>query len=170
MSYDNLPSRPDYKGMVTITEGIAWAKAHPGAEAHPTPENTLYLDASKLDFGNLKAEDLKLNVKVSVNLNSFGNFVQSSFNQDLRSTVYALGRVYLTLVDATGKVKVVNDEATDYDWNGGGSWMRRSLIFGEKLRAGLTDNDGFKTFYYGTGTLNPSSARSIAPELGAYDY
>ena len=54
----------------------------------------------------------------------------------------------------SGHVKVVNDEATDYDWNGGGGFIRNSLIDIEKWRTGLNDSSGFKVRYYGVGKLN----------------
>src|SRR5690606_8182011 len=55
--YNGLKDRPDYDGFVTVQEGIDWAKAHPNALDNPTPDNTLYLDASKLDFGNISISD-----------------------------------------------------------------------------------------------------------------
>jgi len=150
-----IESRPDYDGFVSIGEGVDWAKSNPGALQNPTPENTLYIDASKLNFGNIVASDLKNGVGKSspVNLNNAGNFFASSKNVTLASTIYALGRVDLTLLNNSGSVKVVNNSATDYDWNTGGSAVRSSLIGFERWRAQLNNNNGFKTFYYGTGHL-----------------
>ena len=169
-SFKNLPARPDYDGFVTITEGVDWARAHPGAEANPTPENTLYIDASKLDFGNIQASDFKNGVGKSspINLNTFGNFLESSYNTTLRATVYALGRVDMTLVDNNGNVKIVNNEATDYDWNRGGGLVRGTLIEIERRRADVNDIDGFKTFYYGTGKLR--SAPPASPEPATWQH
>ncbi len=162
-SYYELPSRPDYDGFVTIQEGIDWAKSHVGALNNPTPENMLYLDASKLDFGNITAIDFKNGVGKSspIQLNTLGNFLESSTNATLRATVYALGRVDMTLLDNNGSVSIVNDfnksfnRATDYDWNRGGGFPRSQLIDYERRRAGLNDTHGFRTFYYGTGKLRP---------------
>ena len=151
-----IESRPDYDGFVSIKEGVDWAKSNPGALQNPTPRNTLYIDASKLDFGNITTSDLKNGVGESspVNLNTPGNFFASSSNATLASTVYALGRVDLTLLNSDGSVKVVNNSATDYDWNKGGGPVRSTLIDFERWRAELNDTNGFKTFYYGTGQLN----------------
>lgn len=51
--YRGLVDRPDYNGFVTVLEGILWAKKYPNALQNPTPDNTLYVDVSKLDFGSL---------------------------------------------------------------------------------------------------------------------
>lgn len=155
--YTNLPNRPDYDGFVTIREGIDWAKSHPGALQNPTAENMLYIDASKLDFGNISVSDFGNGVGQSspINLNTKGNFAEAQFNYKLASTVYALGRVDVTLLNANGSVKIVNNEATDYDWNKGGSIWRKGLINYERWSEGLDDTHGFKTFYYGTGKLRP---------------
>ncbi|ATL47522.1 hypothetical protein COR50_10280 [Chitinophaga caeni] len=153
--YNSLPNRPDYDGFVTIREGINWAKSHPGALENPSPDNMLYLDASKLDFGNITIGDFNNGVGQSspINLNTKGNFAEAQFNYKLASTVYALGRVNVTLLNTNGSVKIVNNEATDYDWNKGGSIWRRGLINYERWSEGLNDTHGFKTFYYGRGQL-----------------
>lgn len=159
--YNNLPNRPDYDGFVNIREGIDWAKSHVGALKNPTPDNMLYIDASKLDFGNITTSDFKNGVGKSspINLNTKGNFAVAQTNYTLASTVYALGRVYITLLNNTGSVKIVNDfnlpfdRATDYDWNKGGSIWRKGLINYERWSEGLNDTHGFRTFYYGTGQL-----------------
>jgi RHS repeat-associated protein len=153
--YANLSNRPDYDGFVTITEGVDWAKSHPGALENPTADNTLYIDASKLDFGNTATTDFPSeNVPKAVNLFNTGNFAESVTNETLRATVYALGAVDLTLTNRDNKtVTVVNNSATDYDWNRGGGKVRDAAIRLERARAGLNDTHGFKTFYYGTGVL-----------------
>lgn len=73
----------------------------------------------------------------------------------LRNTVYALGRIDVLLLDLMGHVKVVEigDGATDYDWNKGGGLKRNIAITLERLRANVSDQHGFKTFYYGIGTI-----------------
>ncbi|MCO5239981.1 MAG: RHS repeat-associated core domain-containing protein [Chitinophagaceae bacterium] len=153
--YNDLPNRPDYDGFVTIREGIDWAKSHVGALENPTPDNMLYLDASKLDFGNITTANFVNGVGQSspINLNTKGNFAEAQLNYTLASTVYALGRVDVTLLNTNGNVKIVNNEATDYDWNKGGSIWRKGLINYERWSEGLNDTHGFKTFYYGTGRL-----------------
>lgn len=148
-----LPLRPDYDGFLTIDEGVAWAHAHPGALDNPTPDNMVYLDASQLDFGNISSENLDLNEITPVNLFNSSNTRASVFNSTLRATVYALGRVNLRRVHGTA-VEVINDEATDYDWNLGGSRIRRIAISAERARTGLNDTHGFRAYYFGLGNLN----------------
>jgi len=157
--YANLKNRPDYDGFVTITEGVEWAKSHPGALEKPTAENMLYIDASKLDFGNISTESFPSeNVPTAVNLFNKGNFAESSINETLRGTVYALGSISLTLLDRENKTVQVNNSTnnstgTDYDWNRGGGAVRDAAIRTERARTGINDSHGFKTFYYGKGTL-----------------
>lgn len=149
-----LSSRPDYDGFVSIAEGIAWAKEHPNALKKPTPDNTLYIDASKLDFGRLSTSDFK-NVGEIESQNLFDlPLLKSALLYTLRNTVYALGRVDMILVNKKQKtVRIVNNSATDYDWNLGGGTKRDLFIRAERRRAGLNDTHGFKTFYYGLGRL-----------------
>ena len=67
--HDMLPNRPDWDGVVTIAEGIEWAKSHVFAKYAPTPDNTLYLDASKMDFGSLSVSNIGLNEGEQKNVN-----------------------------------------------------------------------------------------------------
>ncbi|MEJ5146936.1 hypothetical protein [Sphingobacterium sp. MYb388] len=61
----------------------------------------------------------------------------------------------------------VNNEATDYDWNSGGGKVRNTLIQVERARTGLADGMGFRTYYYGTGTLNEKRIfRPQYPKVG----
>ncbi len=157
--YENLKNRPDYDGFVTITEGVEWAKSHSGAIDVPTAENMLYIDASKLDFGNISAEFFSsVNEPTMVNLFNKENFKESATNETLRGTVYALGSVSLTLTDRENKTVQINNSTdnstgTDYDWNRGGGAVRDAAIRIERARTGINDTHGFKTFYYGKGTL-----------------
>ena len=154
--YKELPKRPDYDGFVTIEEGIAWAKSHPNALKKPTPDNTLYIDASKLDFGSLSESDFPSVGKITPqNLFNNTNIVESIANPTLLATVYALGRVNMILTDRDrGTVIIENDSATVYDWNVGGETKRNLAI---KLNNSLfkidTQKHGFKVFYYGIGKL-----------------
>lgn len=155
--YVNLKNRPDYDGFVSISEGIAWAKEHPGAITNPTSDNALYLDASKLDFGNLSAGDLIEGVKGNINLFNFVDFTSSKS----RATTYALGNTQMKLLNAkTGAVKLYSD---GYDWDYHDknyvesarppSSTRDRLIWGERKRAGLNDSHGFHVYMYGIGNL-----------------
>lgn len=157
----NLPNRPDYDGFVTVNEGIAWAKQNPEALDNPTADNMLYLNTSKLDFGNISISDFGNGVgkPYPINLLNTGNLSASSGNVKLRGTVYALGRVEMELHDKLGTVSIVNDfnkseRANDYDWNPGGGPLRNSLIRAERARTGLNDNHGFRVYCYGKGLLN----------------
>ena len=151
-----LPERPDWDGFPTIKESVAWAKAHPNALEKPTPDNMLYINSAKLDFGNIPTSRFdKLNEVTPINLFNVGNVAASITNPRLRATVYALGRVNMQLIDKDSKkVKIVNDEATDYDWNRGGRFLRDKLILEERIRHEMNDSHGFKVFYYGIGILN----------------
>ena len=154
--YTNLPNRPDYDGFVTVSEGIEWAKSHPNALKNPTPDNMLYIDASRLDFGALSTSDFpKVGVNTPQNLFSNQNIVESISNPELMATVYALGRVDMILTNrAQGIVKIVNNSATDYDWNVGGGSKRNAFIRINNTLFGINPKiHGFKTFYYGVGKL-----------------
>jgi RHS repeat-associated protein len=150
-----LANRPDWDGFVTIDEGVAWALAHPGALSNPTPDNSLYINSAMLDFGDVSTSSFaQLNTKTAVNLFSAGNTFNSTTNGTLRATVYALGRVNMQLIHrANRQVTIVNDDATDYDWNRGGGFVRDNFIKAERARTGINDSHGFKAYYYGVGTL-----------------
>jgi len=159
--YNSLSSRPDWDGFVTADEGIQWAKDHPGALDNPTSDNMLYLDASKLDFGNISTSGFASEgIKTPKNLLNIPNSVESRFNADLYNTVYALGRVYMVLksrdeatVGIFNDYNQKSDRATDYDWNAGGGFIRNALIKNERFRNDLKEGDGFRVYYYGIGKL-----------------
>lgn len=152
---NSLSSRPDWDGVVTRDEGISWAKSHPGAKNQPTPDNTLYINATALDFGNLSTTDFVNGVGRSSPIQTLnaGNLIKGLKKGRIQNTVYALGRVDLYLQNESGDVKVVNNKATDYDWNIGGGFIRDKMIKIERKVSGLTDEHGFKTYYYGTGKV-----------------
>ena len=152
----SLSKRPDWDGIVTREEGIKWAKSHVNALSKPTAENTLYIDASKLDFGTITIKDFENGIGgiSPVNLLSMSNSRASLNNKNLFNTIYALGRVDIKLLDSHGHVQIINNDATDYDWNTGGGWFRDKLIRVERFLNDLGDQHGFKTYYYGTGKLN----------------
>ena len=156
--FSTRSSRPDYDGFVSVGEGIAWAKAHPYALQHPTPDNTLYIDASQLDFGSLSISDFeKVGVSKSQNLFVDSNIFSSVSNPILLATVYALGRVDMILIDRkSGSVKIDNNgEATFYDWNLGGGTRRNRFIKANNFLFNINPKKhGFKTYYYGIGHLN----------------
>ena len=154
--YNKLPNRPDYDGFVTVEEGINWAKSHPNALRYPTPDNMLYIDSSQLDFGSLTTSDFpKVGIPTHQNLFVNGNIIESIVNPELMATVYALGRVDMILTNRTNRtVKIVNNNAADYDWNTGGGIKRNAFIQLNNTVFGIDPKaHGFKTFYYGIGTL-----------------
>lgn len=154
--YNNLLNRPDYDGFVTVGEGVRWAKSHPNALKNPTPDNMLYIDASQLDFGDLSTSDFpRVGVSTPQNLFSNQTILESVSNPKLMATVYALGRVNMILTNRDkGTVKIVNDIATDYDWNVGGGSKRNTFIQINNTIFGINPEiHGFKVFYYGVGTL-----------------
>lgn len=157
--YANLVNRPDYDGFVTIAEGISWAKAHPNLDndrnesngmGNATPNDWLYLDASKMNFGRVKAEDLGLNKVTDINL----LYKTELSNSTSVATTYALGRTKLKLLDANGSVHVVNGTHNIYNWDRGGNKLRKTLIDLERRRAGINDTHGFPLYIYGTGKLS----------------
>ena len=160
--FANLRNRLDWDGFLTITEGISWAKSHPDALDNPSPDNTLYVDASKLDFGSISVSQFEeIGVTTPINLFNINNSLNSIVNHNLAASVYALGRVNMKLMDRdTKSVIIVNDfnqssnRATDYDWNMGGNKIRSFAIKVEKWRANIPDNAGFRVYYYGIGVLN----------------
>ena len=154
--FSTLSGRPDYDGIVTISEGIEWAKSHPNALEEPTADNTLYIDTSKLNFGSLKTSDFKTEGEPTlVNLFNVSNAFKSIFQSDVRNNVYALGKVSMTLIDNDAKtVRVNNGPGTVYDWDKGGNKLRKSLITINNTLSGINPTThGFNAFYYGTGTL-----------------
>lgn len=159
--YNSLRSRPDWDGFITISEGIEWAKTHPGSLAGTmipslfNPDDALYADASKLDFGALYKSNFKRMGEIEPqNLLNKSNMLSALTDEKIRATVYALGAVDMILLNENGDVRIVNNEATVYDWNGKGGVLRNTLINLELLRAGLKQGvHGFKVFYYGTGRL-----------------
>jgi len=153
--YHKLSSRPDWDGIVTINEGVKWARQHQGALRNPTPDNTLYINAALLDFGNISISDCKNGVGAisPINLLTEENIKNAVGKPMLANTVYALGRVNVILQNNFGHISIVNDAATDYDWNKGGGFKRNALLFLEGIRTQLPYGSGFKTFYYGVGNV-----------------
>ncbi len=154
--YGSLSNRPDYDGFVTISEGISWAKSHPGALQNPTPDNMLYIDASKLDFGVLSTSDFpEVGSVTAQNLFVDENVKASVLNPTLMATIYALGRIDMILTDrAQGTVTVVNSSAAHYDWNLGGGVKRDNCIRINNAIFNINPQiHGFIPYYYGTGTL-----------------
>ena len=159
--FETLHTRPDYDGIVTREEGIAWAKEHPNLDDDGNPKNGfgiaklndyLYLDASKMDFGKLRKTDFidmgsaeKIDLLYYVDLNSSNSI----------STSYALGRTYIRLIsdENGGLVELPNGPWNGYDWSYGGDIKRDALIRTERELNGLNDTHGVPITIYGQGKL-----------------
>ncbi|MEL7005208.1 MAG: hypothetical protein AAFN93_21100 [Bacteroidota bacterium] len=156
---EGLSRRPDWDGVVTIDEGVEWAKLHPNmTRENVTPDDALYLNVAAMDFGSLRIEEFNtIGIEQPVNLLNSVNMLSDRS----RFTTYALGRTRMTLLDEDGTVSVSNGEFkvpgrdfNDYDWNSGGGAARTILIGGERIIKGLGDSHGFPLKVYGVGTLN----------------
>ncbi len=156
--YSGLKNRPDYDGVVTIDEGVSWAKAHPNTKVSTNPSDALYLDSSKMDFGSLSSSDMTQGVKKNYNLFDYTDYTSNNS----RYTTYALGNTQMKLLDAQkGTVQLYSDV---YDWDyhdksyqhsntNPPSSKRDRLVWGDRILKGLNDSHGFKVYMYGTGTL-----------------
>ncbi|MBM3917823.1 MAG: RHS repeat-associated core domain-containing protein [Sphingomonadales bacterium] len=151
--YAGLSSRPDYDGFVTIDEGVQWAKDHPKTlPDNVTADNSLYMDASQLDFGNLSTNNmpLKEGEKGNVNLLNYTSYSRSRS----RATTYALGNTMVEYLNAdNGTVRLFWD---NYDWdyhNNPPSGSRDRAVQADRLLKGLNDSHGFKVYIYGKGTI-----------------
>jgi len=161
--YDGLKSRPDYDGKVTINEGVNWAKSHPNLGLNPntqvyeraSPDDYLYLDASKMDFGFLSNKDFSNGIGNVSNINLFNLDLVDFISNSSRYTTYALGRTKMTLLDKNGFVRVENGTWNNYDWDNGGNLLREILIRSDRTLKGLDPNiHGFPVQVYGIGKLN----------------
>jgi len=149
--WKGLKYRPDWDGIVTIDEGVAWALAHPNSNGNPS--DALYLDTSKLDFGSLSTNYFSFEGEVkSTNL----VYQINPINNAQRRTAYALGNTRVQLVSKDAKtIRVLND-AYDWDYHNGSSIkskVRDGLIWGERYRTGLNDTHGVPIRTFGLGVL-----------------
>jgi RHS repeat-associated protein len=160
--FNGLSSRPDYDGFVTIKEGVAWAKSHPGVKDNPSASDALYINSAKLNFGSLSVDNIGLEEgeKGNVNLFNFVNF----FSNSSRYSTYALGNTQIQLLNAkTGAVKLFSD-AFDWDfhepWTPVGGYpttVRDNLIRIDRANKGLNNSHGFPIYMYGVGTIKTST-------------
>jgi RHS repeat-associated protein len=159
--YSGLSKRPDWDGFVTIEEGIAWAKNRPNSLNNNDPNDALYLDASKLNFGDLSVNNIGMEEGQTRNVNLFDYVNWSSSSS--RSTTYALGNTRIQLVNSQdGTIRLFQDI---YDWDYHNYSLSRQregklpesrrdkLIYYERKRAGVNDSHGFSVFIYGTGKI-----------------
>ena len=100
-SVRSLVNRPDYDGFVTVSEGIQWAKDHPNALNYPTPNNTLYINAALLDFGELSVDQIKSNIE-PINLFTMHNTLWNQGDSFVRRSAIFLERMRTGLNDTHG--------------------------------------------------------------------
>ncbi len=155
--WQSLDQRPDWDGIVTINEGVAWAKANPGALDNPTADNMLYLDAGKMDFGSLSTSDFQEEGQIlRVNLLYQSSVYRHAINDRVRNTTYSLGDTRVQLVSSQNQtIRVLND-FYDWDYHNGNApktLIRNTLIWGERWRTGLNDTHGIQIRTYGLGVL-----------------
>ena len=139
--WNGLKIRPDYDGVVTVQEGVSWAKEHPNLGLNKTTQiyekatasDNLYLDASKMDFGYLSNKDFENGIGKVSNINLFNLNLVDFMSDNSRYTTYALGRTKMTLLNANGSVKVENGTWNNYDWDNGGNPLRQVLIRAERI-------------------------------------
>ena len=164
-SYSSLPSRPDYGGVMSYKELLQW-----GRENGNSP---VYLDASKIDLGNLYVSDFKGVGK--------GRFVNTTTILNTPLDTYGpWGKNYMTLISSDGKVKLSND-IFDYDqhslskaWKeGAGTWIYEFFVRHPSISIlqtihGVDDKFGFPLRPYGYGQLKtePSILMKIFNAIG----
>ena len=154
-SYSSLSRRPDYDGVMSYKELLQW-----GRENGNSP---VYLDASKIDLGNLYVSDFKAIGK--------GQFINTTLILNTPLDTYgSWGKNYMTLLSANGKVKL-NRDIFDYDqhslskaWKeGAGTWAYEFLIRHPSISMlqtfhGINDSYGFGLIPYGYGQLRTEPA------------
>lgn len=126
---------------------------------HPSADDALYIDVSKLDFGFLKVSDLVEGVKKSVQLLDFVDI--SSYKSS--HTTYAFGRTPIRLLNAqNGTVELSNDDIYDWDYHQAGYVHdpkvapiseRDKLVWRERKLSGINDSHGVPIKVYGIGKL-----------------
>ena len=117
---------------------------------------TLYLDASKMNFGGLRTDFFKQE-GVSTFVNLFKNGGLRFWQPGSTSTIYALGQTKMTLLNReSGAVRVDNGTWSAYDWSrnvGNEEGVRDALIRGERAINNLTNAHGVPVQVYGTGHI-----------------
>jgi RHS repeat-associated protein len=164
-SYSGLSRRPDYDGVMSYKELLQW-----GRENGNSP---VYLDASKIDFGNLYVSDFQAVGK--------GQLVNTTTILNTPLDTYGVwGKNYMTLISSDGKV-ILHADIFDYDqhslskaWKeGAGTWtyeffVRHPAISILQTVHGVDDKFGFPLIPYGYGQLKtePSFLMKIFNVIG----
>ncbi len=144
--YQNLENRPDYDdGYLTIEEGVNWAKNH--------PNELVFLDASKLNLGNLSIDDFGVpGTRKCINLYYFYGSVPDE-------VIFVYGNNWMTLLDSDGNVKI-GDDIFDYDTHSANSnenyferQFRNLLIRAVRVYHNIDDKAIFPIKTYGTAKI-----------------
>ncbi len=156
---NSLPGRPDYDGVVTLSEAIGWYNSGSG--------KPLFVDAGKMNFksSDVSVEDFGNNNNLSVNFFSvFDNHKDNSNIKWRPSSDYTLANVYgtlgLKLENAnTGAISLITSQKY------GGGIDRYD--FSSSFFSGLADYSGrgtpksFNFMGYGKGSINISAPTNI---------
>ena len=138
-SVKNLESRPDYDGVLTLSEANNWYRNGNG--------QPLFVDASKIDLSPMTRENLHLN-KVTAY-----NFLHPMHTNLETGLVY--GTLGITLLDDTGKVRIGNKDGLidiyDFDYQKGRLFRNFATKIGE-IVAG--QGRKYDIFGYGYGKVN----------------
>ncbi len=138
-SVKDLESRPDYDGVLTLSEANNWYRNGNG--------QPLFVDASKINLSPMTKEDLHLN-KVTAY-----NFLHPMHTNLETGLVY--GTLGITLLDDTGKVRMGNKDGLidiyDFDYQKGRLFRNFATKIGE-IVAG--QGRKYDIFGYGYGKVN----------------
>jgi len=143
--YNSLSSRPDYDGVMSYNELLAWGRK--------MGDSPVFLDASKINIGDVYIDDF----------GGVGNgmFVNTTMKWTPLDTYGAWGKNYMRLMSPDGSVKMSPDRF-DYDYhNLGNAWdegfgsflyeaiIRTPAIFTLRQYHGINGSLGFDMYPYG---------------------
>ncbi len=138
-NYNNLPSRPDWDGILTLTEANNWYR---NCEGKP-----LYVDASKVDLSPIAISDFS-----TIGSSKYINFLDPK-NLNLK-TGLVYGTIQVTLIGSDGTVRLGNKngllDVYNFDVQNGRVFRNFATQLGSILAGkGIT----FNIFYYGSGKI-----------------
>lgn len=141
-SFSSLPSRPDYDGVLTLSEANQWYR-----EGNGQP---LYVDMSKIDLSPLTIEYLQ-------NRNGQPyNFLYSALFNTQTALIY--GSIKVTLLNNDGTVTLGTNnyiDTYDFDHHANGDIFRNFATKIGKAVAG--EGMRYKIYGYGTGHVSHAS-------------
>lgn len=143
--YNSLKSRPDYDGVMSYTDLLAWGRK--------MGDSPVFLDASKIDIGDVFIDEFR----------GVGNgmHVNTTMRGAPLDTYGPWGKNYMRLISPNGSVKMSKDRF-DYDyhylnnaWNEGiGTFLYETIIrtpsiFTLRQFHNIDGNFGFDMYPYG---------------------